>query len=229
VSARALKALLVGLAVWCACPRVRADESGFFQVQVRLRVDHFVRSTSILAILKEETESIWRPYGVHVEWVDAVLSEVEAEGFSVEAVIDRRGDLAPADSDRAVLGRAFVSKDTVGVGPIRVSFDATERMLLRRSASGPFVGERDMGRALGRVLAHEIGHVLLAVRQHDRSGLMRAVYTPAELGSPARESFRLTCDDLGRLRSRIQVMTSGPETRSGENPERRPCPLTALR
>jgi hypothetical protein len=221
----ALKALAVGLAAWCACARIRADESVVFPVQVRLRVDHLVRSASIVAILEDETESIWRPYGVQVEWVDAHLDEVAAEGFSVEAVIDRRSD-GPADPDRAVLGRASVPKDAVGAGPIRVSFDATERMLLRRSSSGPFVGERDMGRALGRVLAHEIGHVLLAVRQHDRSGLMRAVFTPAELGAPDREAFRLTSDDLGRLRSRIQVMTGDPETCSRENPDRA---LTAVR
>ncbi len=215
--AGALKALVVGLAMWCACARVRADEAGFFPVQIRLSVDRLVKSTSILAILKDETESIWRPYGVQVEWVDSHADTIEADGFSVEAIIDRRNDL-PADLDRAVLGRASVPKDAVGAGPIRVSFDATERMLLRRSASGPFVGERDMGRALGRVLAHEIGHVLLAVRQHDRAGLMRAVFTPAELGAPDRESFRLTADDLGRLRSRIQVMTERPAT----------CPPTAV-
>jgi hypothetical protein len=217
VRTAALRALALCLAAWCACARVRADDAGFFPVQIRLSVDHLVGSTSILAVLKDETESIWRPYGVQVEWVDAHAGEVAAEGFSVEAVIDRRSD-ARADSDRAVLGRASVPKDAVGAGPIRVSFDATERMLLRRPSSGPFVGERDMGRALGRVLAHEIGHVLLAVRQHDRAGLMRAVFTPAELAAPDRESFRLTPDDLGRLRSRIQVMTDGPER----------CPFTAV-
>ena len=222
-----LKVLAVCLAAWCACARVRADEAGFFPVQVRLSVDHLVRSTSIMAILKDETESIWRPYGVQVEWVDARLGAVAAEGFSVEAVIDRRSDVR-ADPDRAVLGRASVPKDAVGAGPISVSFDATERMLLRRPSSAHFVAEKDMGRALGRVLAHEIGHVLLAVRQHDRSGLMRAVYTPEELGSPDRESFRLTCNDLGRLRSRIEVMTRGSETRGGEEPDRAPCPLTAV-
>jgi hypothetical protein len=219
VRAGALKALAVCLAAWCACARASADESGFFQVHVRLRVDHVIKSTSILTILKDETEGIWRPYGVQVEWADAQVGEVAAEGFFVEAVIDRRSD-GPADPDRAVLGRAVVTQDPLGAGPIRVSFDATERMLLRRPSSGPFVGERDMGRALGRVLAHEIGHVLLAVRQHDRSGLMRAVFTPAELGAPDREAFRLTNDDLGRLRSRIQVMTGEPETRCGENLDR---------
>jgi hypothetical protein len=222
-----LKALAVCLAVWCAGARVRADESGFFEVQVRLRVDHLVKSTTILAILKDETESIWRPYGVQVEWVDAQLGDVAAEGFSVEAVIDRRTE-GPADPDRAVLGRAFVPKDAVGAGPIRVSFNATERMLMRRHASGPFVAERDMGRALGRVLAHEIGHVLLAVRNHDHEGLMRAVFTPVELGAPGRESFRLSRDGLGRLRSRIEVMTAGSETRSGQDPDRAPCPFTAV-
>jgi hypothetical protein len=225
--ASVLKALAVCLAAWYACARVRADESGFFPVQIRLRVDHLVRSTSILAILKDETENLWRPYGVQVEWIDAQLGEVAAGGFSVEAVLDRRSD-GPADPNRAVLGRASVPKDGVGAGPIRVSFDATERMLLRRPSSGPFVGDRDLGRALGRVLAHEIGHVLLAVRQHDRAGLMRAVFTPAELGSPDRESFRLTSDDLGRLRSRIQVMTRGLETRGWEDRDRAPCPFTAV-
>jgi hypothetical protein len=211
-----LKALAVCLAAWCASARVRADEGGFFPVQIRLIANHLVRSASILAILKDETENIWKPYGVQVEWVDAHGGEVATEEFSVEAVIDRRGD-GQADPDRAVLGRASVPKDAVGAGPIRVSFDATERMLLRRSGSGPFVGDRDMGRALGRVLAHEIGHVLLAVRQHDRAGLMRAVFTPTELAAPDRDSFRLTADDLGRLRSRIQVMTERSET----------CPFTA--
>ena len=213
---RGLKVLAVCLAAWCACARVRADQAGFFPVQIRLSMDHQARSTSILPILKAETESIWRPYGVQIEWVDAHGSEVTTEGFSVEAVIDRRTD-ERADSDKAVLGRASVPKDAAGAGPIRVSFDATERMLLRRFASGPFVGDRDMGRALGRVLAHEIGHVLLAVRQHDRAGLMRAVFTPAELGAPDRDSFRLTSNDLGRLRSRIQVMTETSEI----------CPFTA--
>ena len=225
--ASALKALAVCLAVWCTCGRVRADESGFFEVQVRLRVDRLIRSTAILPILKDETESIWRPYGVQLEWVDARLGDVAAEGFSVEAVIERRSD-GPADPDRAVLGRAFVPKDAAGAGPIRVSFDATERMLLRRPWSAHIVGEHDMARALGRVLAHEIGHVLLAVRHHDRAGLMRAVFTPAELGSPDRGPFRLTCDGLGRLRSRIQVMTRGPEMSDGEDLDRRPCPLTVV-
>jgi len=195
---------------------------------VRLRVDPSIRSTAILPILKDETEGIWRPYGVQLEWVDARLDEVAAEGFSVEAVLDRRSE-GPADPDRAVLGRASVPQDAVGAGPIRVSFDATERMLLRRPSSPHFVGEQDMARALGRVLAHEIGHVLLAVRNHDHAGLMRAVFTPAELGSPDRAPFRLTCDGFGRLRSRIQVMTRGPQMSDSEEMDRTPCPLTVVR
>ncbi len=50
---RGLKVLAVCLAAWCACARVRADEAGFFPVQIRLSMDHQARSTSILAILKD--------------------------------------------------------------------------------------------------------------------------------------------------------------------------------
>jgi hypothetical protein len=241
MKARALRALAVCAAAWCLCGPARADEPGFFEVRVRLRVDPSIRSTAILHMLKDETESLWKPYGVHLEWVDARPGDGAAEGFFMEAVIDRRGD-GQAQPEHAVLGRAWVPQDATGERPIHVSFDATEQMLLRRPSSIPVVGEYDMGRALGRVLAHEIGHVLLEVRHHDRAGLMRAVFAPAELGSPDRTPFRLTCDGVGRLRSRIQVLSgsrgAGCEVRAArhgvrgaacEVPERTPCPLTAVR
>jgi hypothetical protein len=205
-----------------------------FEVRVRLRIDPLIRSTAILQMLKDETDSLWRPYGVHLEWVDARPGDGAAEGFFVEAVIDRRGD-GQAQPDQAVLGRAWVPQDAAGERPIHVSFDAIEQMLLRRPSSVPVVSEYDMGRALGRVLAHEIGHVLLAVRHHDHAGLMRAVFAPSELGAPDRSPFRLTCDGVGRLRSRIQVLSGSQGAECGvpeagcEAPERTPCPLTAVR
>ena len=62
-------------------------------------------------------------------------------------------------------------------------------------------------RALGRVLAHEIGHVLLSAPYHDEAGLMRAVFRPDELAGPDRAPFRLTCGGIGRLRSRVRMLT----------------------
>jgi hypothetical protein len=46
-----------------------------------------------------------------------------------------------------------------------------------------------LGRAMGRALAHEIGHYLLASKVHTRSGLMQAKRTAAELFAYDRRRF----------------------------------------
>lgn len=47
----------------------------------------------------------------------------------------------------------------------------------------------DCGELLGRALAHEVGHLLLRELGHSRTGLMRAVWTDAEIASNRREDW----------------------------------------
>jgi hypothetical protein len=56
-----------------------------------------------------------------------------------------------------------------------------------------------IGRALGRVLAHEIGHYLLGARGHSSNGLMRAVQPYYELFGQSGVGFVLTRTDEERL------------------------------
>lgn len=51
-----------------------------------------------------------------------------------------------------------------------------------------------VGRALGRVIAHEIGHVLSRSKAHSARGLMRAIHGADELVAPERSSFRVLYD-----------------------------------
>ena len=53
------------------------------------------------------------------------------------------------------------------------------------------IREQVVGRAIGRVIAHEIGHVLLRTTGHAPHGLMRAVQRADELVDPARTRYRL--------------------------------------
>ena len=53
------------------------------------------------------------------------------------------------------------------------------------------IREQVVGRAIGRVIAHEIGHVLLRTTGHAPRGLMRAVQRADELVDPARNRYRL--------------------------------------
>ena len=48
-----------------------------------------------------------------------------------------------------------------------------------------------LARAMGRALAHELGHYLLASKVHTQSGLMKAVLTAVELFMPDARGLRI--------------------------------------
>jgi hypothetical protein len=52
---------------------------------------------------------------------------------------------------------------------------------------------------LGRALAHEVGHLLLGVRGHSRSGIMRAVWTDDELTRDRPDDWVFAPVDSQRL------------------------------
>src|SRR5580765_928099 len=189
-----------------------ANECAPFVVSVHLQVDRSIRSRVIPADLKNETEALWRPYGVHLEWTDSSASGAAPSGLSLEAILERRIIDEPGLPKWApVLGVASVKRNVPSARPILVSLDATESVLARRTisrtSSGWIVQDHDLGRALGRVLAHEIGHVLLGAPYHDDVGLMRAMFRPDELAEPDPAAFRLTCSGVARLRGRIGLLT----------------------
>jgi hypothetical protein len=164
----------------------RHDVGESFQVDIRLRIDPSLASRRILEGLKTETESIWAPYGVRLRWADASASA--AGGMCLDASVERRFETRQRVDRPTVLGRVVVGPDAPAWRPIRVSLDATERVLALRT-TGPstmkgIVVDRDLARALGRVLAHEIGHVLIGPPHHDRAGLMRATFDANELAEP---------------------------------------------
>jgi hypothetical protein len=55
------------------------------------------------------------------------------------------------------------------------------------------ISQRDMllARAMGRALAHELGHYLLASKVHTERGLMKATLTATELFSTDSERLRI--------------------------------------
>jgi hypothetical protein len=58
----------------------------------------------------------------------------------------------------------------------------------------------DPSELLGRALAHEVGHLLLGVTGHSPSGLMRAVWTDAELARNRPADWLFAPSDVRRLR-----------------------------
>jgi hypothetical protein len=190
---------------------VETCDTSRFEVGVHLLVDRSIATAVDTRILEVETADLWRPYGVDLRWDETSAVRARAAQSDLEVIVAPRLPGITSPGGAAVLGQATVTLEGLSRRPIFLSFSATQRVLAlqtnRRAAILQSEQDVELARALGRVLAHEIGHVLLAFPTHDTVGLMRPVFQPNELAESDRVPFRLTCGAVGRLRSRIRVMT----------------------
>jgi hypothetical protein len=189
---------------------VDAEAKNGFDIRLRFRIDRSIRSERVATQLKREAEAIWGAYGIQLEWTDGDTSDPSPSGVSLDVTVQRGAGVASIEQS-PILGRTVVTSDTRSWRPIRVSFDAVEKILsdrmLSRVSGGAMVMEPELARALGRVLAHEIGHVLINTADHDQAGLMRASFSADELAQPDRTPFQLTCRAINQLNDRLHALT----------------------
>ena len=113
------------------------------------------------------------------------------------AYVPKAGDTSrDADMD-GDLQLGFAAVDPAGQNNVMATiyFDRVLRVARRAGL--------DASELLGRAMAHEIGHLLLRVPGHNHSGLMRAVWTDAELAHNRPHDWSFTDDE--RLRLQLQV------------------------
>jgi hypothetical protein len=182
-------------------------------IDMNLRLDERRKPAALVESMKNEATSIWEPYGVRFQW-DATTSLAQCAWThaSFEVLLDyphRR----PTRSSKTILGSTHLALRAIDHVPIRIDREATEDLLgsmhveqyarlLGRSSFGP----TDVGRALGRVLAHEVGHVLLAARDHQPRGLMRPTFVAQDLLNPQRGLYTLSPAEVIRLRQRERAL-----------------------
>jgi hypothetical protein len=151
-----------------------------------------------------EAAAIWRPAGVAI---------VAAPPLGGTAVAVRVQLAAGPTSGR--LGSIVFGPDHRPEPAVSVHVDAIARMIDSASVAGRPLArwpaaavDAVAGRALGRVLAHEIGHFLLALRTHRPTGLMRPGFDAVLLTHPDRAPFALTGDELAQLRARLAELAA---------------------
>jgi hypothetical protein len=170
--------------------------------------------------LLSEAERIWRREGVRLTWPSAN----DESGASLRVlVIDRRealnrgnrqrwpvGELVPQTGQRAIAIASIA-------GASRVLVEAGGRRL--QLLDNPEADGYRLGVVLGRAVAHEIGHYLLATATHANRGLMRAAIDSREFADPGAKTFSLD-DTAGqwlrnRLRDRLTQSDEMPLPSSG--------------
>jgi hypothetical protein len=179
------------------------------RVDVRLQVARSIKAPAIIEAVKREAERIWAPYAIQLVWVADVTTP---DRRSIPVQLDREVGTGDESEWRAVLGNVVVGPKRDPADPIRISFDGTKSMLMRRIGPTRFaipgiVPDCLLARALGRVLAHEIGHVLIGEPFHDRRGLMRANFSPDQLAEIDPAPFRLSCSTVDRIKKTVPIET----------------------
>jgi hypothetical protein len=144
---------------------------------------HSARS---VAEMKAETEKLLTASGVSVDWRTAD-GFVPGESIPQLAVVKFKGHCEltrvapPAPEDGAPLGFTYRS------GGRMIPFSEVEcdrvRGTLGQVHMGVAGGEHEVlyGRALGRVLAHELFHILSGSKAHAKHGVMQRYLSAAEL------------------------------------------------
>jgi hypothetical protein len=169
-----------------------------------------------------EIATIWSPHGIVVA---AASGQPSSDTVVVRVAVERR----PASLGTPWGGPlASVTFDRAGMPvPVITLYLATlVEMIARAGVPGGGGGVawpallRDLalGRAVGRVLAHELGHFLLRSRWHAQSGLMRPTQSAADLAGPERALFELTAPDRARLAA-VAAISGDPPTTECPGPD----------
>jgi hypothetical protein len=160
---------------------------------------------SLLDRITAEADAIWRSTGLLIQW-------------------ERHSDFAAAGSLHVVVGRdrANATEYLQPLGWIRFDHGAPTAelylsyantiTLLETSRGALGLGhnmtllERNvyLSRAMGRALAHELGHYLLASTAHTRDGLMKANRSAIEFFSPDRRRFSVAPSEWHRITARLE-------------------------
>jgi hypothetical protein len=167
-------------------------------------------SGKVLAEAKAAGTRIFRETGIEVEWLDCPLSPERAVEYPSCQMPPGPDRLAIRVVSRAmaarlrlpprVFGFALLTDD--GSFPLVASVFADD-------AKGPGFEDVEPGAFLGNIIAHELGHLLLAVAAHSDSGIMRDHWQRSDLEFIAQGYLYFTRKERERLRAGVRDRTSG--------------------
>ena len=163
-------------------------------------------SAQAVDAMKHEVESIFRSSGINLSWraldaprLNEVYSDLVVVKFHGKCNMDGIqllfSELGP-ENEGGVLGSTKVSDGQV------LPFSELECDRIRRSIAPLTIGnspaEREalLGRAMGRVLAHELFHIFANTGTHGHDGIAKSAHSRRDL---VADRFEFAPGDTGRL------------------------------
>jgi hypothetical protein len=182
-----------------------ASSSAIPPMIINVTSDAAALSPALVKRILAETDAIWRSSGVTFVWRRAArvvvpYARASETGPYVPNTLrltigENRG---VAHDARTPLGWILFDDLTEPQQEIYLSHANAVTMMDRAPGVIGIVSQMPivqretlLARAMGRALAHELGHYLLASKLHTQRGLMKATLTAVELFMPDQSAFRI--------------------------------------
>lgn len=194
---------MVGLVLCLAGPPASATPTALFQLDILLTVAESLPPHARRFLLSE-TSRIWEREGVAVRWTAAAGGATPPEA-ALRVLVIARTDQAREDTQRWPVAELVRHTEprAIAIASIgnaqRVVSEAARFRLLDPLGDA----QTRLGLVLGRAVAHEIGHFLLATGTHAERGLMRATFDASDFVAVGVDAFRLDEDASRRIRERL--------------------------
>jgi hypothetical protein len=173
---------------------------------VRVRVNDYANvSRKDLAKAEAQVTAAYRAAGFEVVWSpsesrpDAGSAATSSRSMEVRVVILPR-DMAEKKCRAEALSDGVMGTAMTGTPDIR---DRLAYIFYNRIERVGMSNQIPIERALGHVMAHEIGHLLIGVNGHSDHGLMRPEWNPQE-----RQLQTFTSSQVQTIRSRFRATVS---------------------
>lgn len=156
------------------------------------------------AVVTAEVERIWRSAGVEFSWApQAGTGDAGPDRVILVDVSDRPSD--DWHMPRGALGGVPLVAGRMRQ-VIRVSPSAVRQLVIKAGVSATDSQfARLYARTVGRVIAHELGHLLLRTIRHRARGVMRAQFDRRDVLAGSVERFALLPADLLAVRDRLDL------------------------
>ncbi len=200
---RPWQAAIAVTAVLAATPSHLAAQQPPLSFTIRLVLPDADLTPGQAAALKSEVATIWSPPGLQIVWQRGRrVRDQAAADWTVGIDLRDRVPLAAQSAPQplgavAVIDGRMRRTIYVSCGKVRQFVDAAGI----RAFDG--FHDRVYGRFLGRIVAHELGHLLLDSVHHRDRGLMRPRFDVRDVRSDAPARYEFDADDLIALRARF--------------------------
>jgi hypothetical protein len=193
------------------------------RIGVFLEFDQDPSSSSILGMQREVGAAMAKT-GAELSWLRVNL-DPQSETFDDVAVLRFRGMCRMEESETPGPRRARLTLGATDVSDSVSSYSSVGCDQIKATISGLLTASCDrdrqvaFSRALGRVVAHELYHILAKTTAHTRHGVSKAVQNPFDL---IKENFQFDQQALLGLRLRFSSFFVGRQSALGASflPER---------